>query len=155
MCRNNSSGSEDVFSEEHIEKREYFQFTFSNLYLQGNLFTNLFLRTSTTFHRTTRCITLFLNIYLQMFWSSVFLAAIQSPLDRPDDFKHISEMVGEHMWVPFAAPTFAFILMYLFAVLFKVSDSRVLETRTFAQYKRLQYFAFGREQWKKPIFLKK
>lgn len=134
------AGTEDIFSEEHIQKREEYIYSFTNLYLQGNMFTNLFMRTSTTYLRTTRCIMLFLSIYLNMFWSAAFLVSTQSPLDRPDDFKHVTDMVAEQMWLPFAAPSFSFILLYLFAVLFKVSDSRVLETKTFNQYKRLLYF---------------
>ena len=129
---------DDIFSPAHIERRERAQYSLINLILQGNLFTNLFLRTSTTLHRTTRCLTLFLNIYLQMFWGAVFIAATQSPLDHPDDFSGVTKMMGDKMWLPFAAPGFSTLLLYLFAALFKVSDDRVLLTRTFEQYKRLQ-----------------
>ncbi len=151
---------EDVFSIEHIEKREEYQYSLGNLILQGNLFTNFFMRTNTTLLRTTRCITLFVSIYLQMFWSAAFIAATNSVLDHPDDFARVMQMIGNMMWIPFASPCFTMILLYLFAALFKVSDNRVLQTKTFDQYRRLQYFCvcaiadrkeLSREMWLRKL----
>ncbi len=129
----------DIFSPERTEEREREQFTLKNLILQGNLLTNLIMWTNTTLSRTTRCLTLFLNLYLQMFWVATFIAATASPLDHPDDFKRVTDMMWDKAWLPFVAPGFSMILLYLFAALFKVSDDRVLLTRTFDQYRRLQY----------------
>jgi hypothetical protein len=90
---------ENIFTDEYKKKREREEFKFLNLLLQGNPFINL-IRTNTTFHRTACCIMLFLNIYLQMFWSAVFIAGGYSPLIQPEDFRKVTEMVGENMWIP-------------------------------------------------------
>jgi len=128
----------DIFTDEHKRKREQEEFRFIRLLLQSNPFINLIMRTNTTFHRTTRCIMLFLNIYLQMFWSAVFIAGTHSPLMEPEDFRGVTEMVGENMWIPCCTPIFSIIILYFFALLFKVSDNRVLDSRTFSQYNKLQ-----------------
>ena len=75
-----NSQIEDIFTEEHKQKREEYSKSFKNSLINGNVFCNLFSRTSTTFYRNVRCFMAFDYIYFHMFWAACLLGTTCSPL---------------------------------------------------------------------------
>ena len=129
---------EDIFTEEHKEKREEMSLTLKNVLIHGNLVGNLIVRTSTTFYRNVRCIMVFEYIYFHMFWAAVLLGTTCDPLGWPEKYKHVYDMVVEKVWIPILTPVFTTFMNYMIPLVYKVDDKRVLDTRTYNQYIKLQ-----------------
>ena len=133
-----NSQIEDIFTEEHRREREENALSFKNSLIYGNIFCNLFMRTSTTFYRNVRCIMAFDYIYFHMFWAAVLLGTTCNPLGWPEKDKRVYDMVVEKVWIPAVIPWFVTFMNYLIPLLYKIDDKRVLSTKTYNQYLRLQ-----------------
>jgi hypothetical protein len=72
-----------------------------------------------------------------MFWNAVLVSGHRNPLDRPEEDHNVQAMVAEELWVPFTAPFFTTVIVFLYAGLFKVSDHRIINSKTVQQYKKL------------------
>lgn len=133
-----NSPIEDIFTEEHKEKRDEISLTLRNVLIHGNLVGNLIVRTSTTFYRNVRCIMVFEYIYFHMFWAAVLLGTTCDPLGWPEQNKHVYDMVAEKIWIPILTPVFTTFMNYMIPLVYKVDDKRIIDTRTYNQYLKLQ-----------------
>eukprot|EP00831_Metopus_contortus_P074432 TRINITY_DN679_c0_g1_i2.p1 TRINITY_DN679_c0_g1~~TRINITY_DN679_c0_g1_i2.p1 ORF type:complete len:268 (+),score=35.85 TRINITY_DN679_c0_g1_i2:3-806(+) len=128
----------DIFSEEYILRKEAEQFTILNCFLHGNILINTILRSNSLYTRPTRCILFFIQIFFYLFWSSVLISGQMEALDHPEKRKEISNIVAENLWMPVVIPIFIAFIMYIFAGMFKLRESKIFSCKSMSQYRRIR-----------------
>ena len=98
---------------------------------------NMFGVTSTTFLRTSRCMSWYVLLFYELFWCFVFVVLQYKTLMIPEENQTLSEFSNKNSWVPFVVPIISHILTYLYAALFKVSDQRISKITSIQVYRRV------------------
>ena len=126
----------NIFSKDHLERREIEKFQFLNLLLGTNFITSIWTRTNTVFTRISRCFLLFSHIYLILFWAAILITNATPILDHPEEVKSIPYLLADDVWMLFFTPFISAIVLYLLAGMLKVSETQVQQTKTMGQYRR-------------------
>eukprot|EP01022_Parablepharisma_sp_SALTPOND_P032964 TRINITY_DN87968_c2_g1_i1.p1 TRINITY_DN87968_c2_g1~~TRINITY_DN87968_c2_g1_i1.p1 ORF type:complete len:2564 (+),score=195.91 TRINITY_DN87968_c2_g1_i1:1053-8744(+) len=129
--------TENIFSKDHLERREIESFKFVNLFISSNMILNICTRSNTVFTRPARCFIFFTSIYFAMFWCAILLATSTPILDHPEEIKGVPSLLIDNLWIIFTSPIVSCIVLYLVAGVFKVNEALVQETKTSVKYKHV------------------
>lgn len=127
---------ENIFSDEYIHRRELNQFTVLNMYMTSNLILNAFTVTNILFPRTCRCALLLVNIHLLFTFCAFICSMVLTPLDHADIYNEPQSVSFTFIWISFVVPLVTSSYQYLFAIMYKIHDSKLLKAKILGQYKR-------------------
>jgi len=111
--------------------KERYWYNLKSLIIHGNGFLSLLFINSMLMPRHVRFTMFFTNILLNFFWCAVIIKNSQRELLLPDNTSTApAALATDFLWISIASPFGTTIVMYVFAGLFKVSDSRLNNSYT-------------------------